>query len=834
MMKKLRYLCTLLLLAVASGVWAEDVAFYTLDTTVDLKGSNNSYASTCDVTSDGIKWNFMGNTQQNPWRIGGKNLSGVDRTVYTKTAIKQTVTKLVLTLGENVGVTINSLTLTVASDADFSNKIKEVTIDEVTTEGDNVFTPSAGEEWKNAYYKFTFNVTVSENSNKFFHFSKVTFYKEQVADEKKDATITIGAESIEIGETTEVISDGPAFTLTAEGDAVTISGATITGVKEGTATINVAWAENEEFNEGTATFTITVTDPNGPGTESNPFTVEEAISFINKLGDNTLSEKDVYVSGIVSQVDQYVGNRFITYWISDDGTTTTQLEVYKGLGLGGDPFTAITDLGVGDKVTVCGKVKLYKNNSGTVIIPEFDAENILVSFEGVTRIVADDEITLEYNATSGEIPFSVLNQGSISLFNVDLEAGCDWISDLNFVTSPITFKTTVNDGSADRSATITLHHNGAEDKVVTVTQKCNPDNAKMVIEEEDKITFFFNAVNNWDFPTEDPKPVDEDEFTADGYTIKVAGSTGNGYKYDEKNMYLLIGKEGAYLTLPAFEFPVSQIVVEGRSGASGNVKQNIFVGDKAVSTETTGATGTNTYEIASDYQAAGKIYTLKVTNAYNTQITKIIVYKGEEPAPTSVTVTIGESGYSTLYYSDKAFEIPEGVKVTYVSGLNGKKLVETQLTDVIPAGTGVILNAAANTYEFLIVDSDEEAPSDNMLFGTDENQPIFGDSGDGYYYYKLVEENGVVGFWWGAEDGGPFENTANKAYLKVSQDYFDSDPSGAKNFISFAGEDFGVTTAINSIEKSLGDAAIYNLNGVRVNKVQKGVYVVNGKKVVIK
>ena len=52
--------------------------------------------------------------------------------------------------------------------------------------------------------------------------------------------------------------------------------------------------------------------------------------------------------------------------------------------------------------------------------------------------------------------------------------------------------------------------------------------------------------------------------------------------------------------------------------------------------------------------------------------------------------------------------------------------------------------------------------------------------------------------------------------------------------IKEATEEGTISTGINSVEQTIGDAAIYNLNGVRVNKVQKGVYVVNGKKVVIK
>lgn len=675
MTKKLRYFCTLLLMMVASGVWAEDVVFYTLDTSEKQgTGQQNNYESSYDIDYDGITWNFNGNLQLNPWRLGGKNINGVDRTVFTKTAMRSATTKLVVTLG-TANLTVNSLKLEVASDESFKTVIDTQTRNSITLSGDNVFTPTTGSAWATgSYYRLTFNVTNSSTSNKYVQLSKVVFYKEQEAGEKIDPTVAIGAETIEIGGMTTVSSNGPTFSIDVEDDnVVTVnSDLEIIGVGAGSTTITVSWEGDSQFNGGTVEFVITVIDPNAPGTVNKPFTVEQAIAFINTLGENVLSNREVYVSGIVSQVDQYVGNKYITYWISDDGTTTTQLEVYKGLGLEGAAFTAITDLGVGDKVTVCGKVKLYKNNSGTVIIPEFDADNRLVSFEGITRIVADDVVSLEYDDTSGEIAFSVLNQGSISMFTVELEAGCDWISDINYVTSPITFKTTVNNGGADRSATITLHHNGAGDKVVTVTQKCNPENVKMVIEEEDKITFLFNTANKWGFPTD--KAIDEASFTADGYTIKVAGSTGNGYKYDDNVKCLLIGKEGAYLSLPAFSFPVSKIEVEGNTGASGKVTQNIFVGDEAVSTETTGATETYTYEIASDYQAAGTIYTLKVTNEYNTQITKMIVYKGEESGTISTGInnveqTIGDAAI----YNLNGVRVNKVQKGVYV--VNGKKVV---------------------------------------------------------------------------------------------------------------------------------------------------------------
>lgn len=114
-----------------------------------------------------------------------------------------------------------------------------------------------------------------------------------------------------------------------------------------------------------------------------------------------------------------------------------------------------------------------------------------------------------------------------------------------------------------------------------------------------------------------------------------------------------MGKEGAYLTLPAFDFDVEKIVVEGKSGASAKVTQNIFVGETAVSTETTSAQVTNTYIISEDYQSAGNVYTLKVTNANNTQITAIKIYTKSDIAAPSITPATGS------YYEEQSVTITQ-------------------------------------------------------------------------------------------------------------------------------------------------------------------------------
>ena len=114
------------------------------------------------------------------------------------------------------------------------------------------------------------------------------------------------------------------------------------------------------------------------------------------------------------------------------------------------------------------------------------------------------------------------------------------------------------------------------------------------------------------------------------YSINLYSPSGN-YKFNSG--FLLLGKQNAYLELPAFSFDVEKIVFTGTSGASGNVQFNVFVGDNAASTAIKGSQGTLTFEINSDYQSAGNVYKLKVLNAYNVQFTKIEIYEKASAVP---------------------------------------------------------------------------------------------------------------------------------------------------------------------------------------------------------
>lgn len=118
------------------------------------------------------------------------------------------------------------------------------------------------------------------------------------------------------------------------------------------------------------------TPTTGKGSESDPYTVAEAIAAI-KAGAPTY---EVYLTGIVSDVyfynDQY---KSLNYYISDDGKSK-DIQVFSGKGLNGADFTSKADLKVGQKVTIKGIIKAF-NKNGTDIM-EVDKSSTIIKIEG--------------------------------------------------------------------------------------------------------------------------------------------------------------------------------------------------------------------------------------------------------------------------------------------------------------------------------------------------------------------------------------------------------------------------------------------------------------------
>ena len=174
-----------------------------------------------------------------------------------------------------------------------------------------------------------------------------------------------------------------------DGQAFNPAGLTVTATfndeSQEDVTSDVVWTPNPltiETTSVTGTYMeqtvvvegITVTY--APGTENNPYTVAQAIEATPASGTSA----NVYIHGIVSAFygtsTSIMGDGSnYRYYISDDGTTTSQLLVYKGKGLNNVAFSSADDLHIGDIVTIYGGLTTYQNAS------EIASGNYLTSLE---------------------------------------------------------------------------------------------------------------------------------------------------------------------------------------------------------------------------------------------------------------------------------------------------------------------------------------------------------------------------------------------------------------------------------------------------------------------
>ena len=177
-------------------------------------------------------------------------------------------------------------------------------------------------------------------------------------------------------------------------------------------------------------------------------------------------------------------------------------------------------------------------------------------------------------------------------------------------------------------------------------------------------------------------------------------------------------------------------------------------------------------------------------------------------------MTITDAGYAT-YCSAYNLDFSNVSDLTaYEATINGTTVAFNEGDKIFAAGEGILLKGDKGTYNIPVV-ATATVNTNNKLVGVLAEEEVAAG------IYVLLNTNNNPGFY---KTKSAFTVGAHTAYLPAI--------AGARDFI---GIDDNTTTGVNSIDNGQWTMDnVYNLNGQRVNNAKKGLYIVNGKKVVIK
>ncbi len=189
---------------------------------------------------------------------------------------------------------------------------------------------------------------------------------------------------------------------------------------------------------------------------------------------------------------------------------------------------------------------------------------------------------------------------------------------------------------------------------------------------------------------------------------------------------------------------------------------------------------------------------------------KQLIGTDEYPSPLNAEEVnyVGDAGYATMYDAANDWAL-NGDATAYIAAFDGKYLQLTEVEDV-PAGAAVILKGSYYNKLATTATSNVNA---NELLGTDAEMVSDGTQ------YCLAKYDDTVGFY----------RVAKGTAIPAGKAYYQS-TSGVKAFYFGNGDATGISDV--NVDANLNEnGAIYNIAGQRLNKVQKGINIINGKKV---
>ena len=636
-------------------------------------------------------------------------------------------------------------------------------------------------------------------------------------------------------------------------------------------------AENEAtYEEVSKTFTIKIVDPAaGDGSAAKPYSPSEILEAIDN--SEATHGNEYYVTGTVSQIGSY-SDGALTYYISDDGTTMNQFECYKGKGIGGADFASADDLSVGDLVTVKGNLYLtsgtlldtgnqlialhhrsvvnvtsfaatattlivdgtstttvtndtpawtaaYTYTSDDETVATVDADGVITAVAKGTatitvapNIAADDadyragdskSIEITVNNPSYDVVFSV---NGVTSDAVSVEEG----EDIDFPDTPATlggksfvgWATAAIDGTAATATTVTSAPMGNAD-ITYYAVYANVSSAPV----NDVLNRATTGITNTSYSEWSGK-------TATSSAVYAGQSAG-----DKESIQLRSNNNNSGVITTTSGGKVKKIVVVWNNNTANDRTLNVYGKNSAYTDATdlynssnqgtllgTIVCGTSTeLSIDGDYEYigfrsnSGAMYLTSVTITWDNT-----TYSDYCTTVTEST-TVGEAGYATYvapYNMEFAADEAYAVKVS-----EGK--ANLIAVTKVPAGTAVLLKGEGTKTATVLNAAPAEV--DNDLKASDGSV-----AGDDATIYVLANINSKVGFY--LLDSS-VTIPEGKAYLQTSN-------GEARAFIGFDDE----TTGIDSVENMAQPTtdAMYNLAGQRVAQTTKGLYILNGRKVVVK
>lgn len=363
-MKKLSILFAALLISV-SNIFAADAVYKTISFAADntTRGEEvGSYTTTWESTTNGFTVSIA-NFNNNKWdkwnyiKCGRKNNTSV-ATITTKAAIDKAITKVVVTIDAVTTANVNSTTLTVASDAEFTKDVQTITVTAAKGELPYVVTTPT----ENMYYKLTYDCK-SGTKNGFVQISKIEYYI--TAPDIEATAIALDQTELELEQykyvqlvatltpadaTTEVV-----WTSSNDQVATVANGLVTIVAAEGTATITAT--------AGTVSATCEVT-----AKSATVLTCAEAAQkALSVSADNEVLAGGKYViRGYVTALAGTPSTDFSTYgnysvWLADTKDGDKVFEAYQV-----KPVDGKTVAKVGDYVEIVGDLTKYNNIPETV------------------------------------------------------------------------------------------------------------------------------------------------------------------------------------------------------------------------------------------------------------------------------------------------------------------------------------------------------------------------------------------------------------------------------------------------------------------------------------